>query len=188
MGQQMNQSGFRLGDFDLESLKAGFVDGLAKKDAVLTPEQLREAEGEIQALLSRRHEERLAEKKAEGDAWLKENAKKEGIKTLAQGLQYKVLKSGNGKSPARTDTVRVHYTGKLTNGQVFDSSVQRGQPAEFGVGQVIAGWTMALQKMKVGDKWMLYIPSELAYGERGSRGAIGPNEVLIFEVELLDIL
>jgi len=125
--------------------------------------------------------------KEKGELWLKQNAKKEGIKEMESGIQYKVLKSGKGGSPSESDTVKVHYTGTLTNGTEFDSSVKRGTPAEFRVGQVIKGWQMALQEMKVGDKWMLYIPSDLAYGERGSRGAIGPNEVLIFEVELLGI-
>ena len=119
--------------------------------------------------------------------FLADNAKKEGVKTLEGGVQYKVLKAGNGATPKPTDTVSVHYTGKLIDGTVFDSSVQRGQPASFQVNQVIQGWQMALQKMKVGDKWMLYIPSDLAYGERGSAGAIGPNEVLVFEVELLGV-
>ncbi|MCL4137971.1 UNVERIFIED_CONTAM: hypothetical protein GTU68_042344 [Idotea baltica] len=125
--------------------------------------------------------------KEKGELWLKQNAKKEGVKEIEGGVQYKVLKAGKGGSPSESDTVRVHYTGTLTNGKEFDSSVKRGEPAEFRVGQVIKGWQMALQKMKVGDKWMLYIPSDLAYGERGSRGAIGPNEVLVFEVELLGI-
>ncbi len=188
VGQQMSQSGFQLTDLDLDALKAGFADGLAGKEPALTAEQLRETQGKIQALLEMRQQEMLAQKKEEGQKWLAENAKKEGVKALEQGLQYKVLTAGKGASPTAADTVRVHYTGKLTNGEVFDSSVERGQPAEFRVGQVIPGWTMALQKMKVGDKWMLYIPSDLAYGERGSQQTIGPNEVLIFEVELLDIL
>ena len=188
VGQQMSRSGFKLGDFDLDALKAGFADGLAQKEPALTEDELKATEGKIQALLGQRHKEMLAAKKAEGLKWLADNAKKEGVKSLANGLQYKVLKSGKGESPSAVDTVRVHYTGKLTNGKMFDSSVQRGQPAEFEVGRVIPGWTMALQKMKVGDKWMLYIPSDLAYGEQGSRGAIGPNEVLVFEVELLGIL
>ena len=99
-----------------------------------------------------------------------------------------MVKEGEGASPTAEDTVAVHYTGKLTNGEVFDSSVERGQPAKFPVGRVIQGWQMALQKMKVGSKWMLYIPPELAYGENGSPPKIGPNEVLVFEVELLEIL
>jgi FKBP-type peptidyl-prolyl cis-trans isomerase FklB len=121
--------------------------------------------------------------------YLQENGKKEGIKTLASGLQYKVLTAGTGKSPTAEDVVQVHYTGTLIDGTKFDSSVDRGEPAEFSVGQVIPGWRQALQEMKEGDKWMLYIPPQLAYGERGAPGgAIGPNEALIFEVELIKVV
>ncbi|MGV3532261.1 MAG: FKBP-type peptidyl-prolyl cis-trans isomerase [Chthoniobacteraceae bacterium] len=124
---------------------------------------------------------------AKGETYLKENGKKEGVKTLPSGLQYKVVKEGSGKSPKATDTVSVHYRGTLIDGTEFDSSIKRGEPAEFPVNRVIKGWTEALQLMKEGDKWMLYIPSHLAYGERGAGGAIGPNETLIFEVELLKV-
>jgi FKBP-type peptidyl-prolyl cis-trans isomerase FklB len=154
----------------------------------LSDDQLREVAERFQKLVNNRFGERMDQKKAEGQAWLKQNLQKEGVKELAGGLQYKVLEEGDGPSPSPSDNVRVHYTGKLLNGKVFDSSVKRGEPAEFVVGQVIKGWQMALQQMQVGDKWMLYIPPELAYGERGSRPAIGPNEVLVFEVELLEIL
>jgi FKBP-type peptidyl-prolyl cis-trans isomerase len=123
----------------------------------------------------------------EGDDFLTANGKKEGVKTLPSGLQYKVIKSGTGRSPKATDTVKVHYNGTLTDGTVFDSSVQRGEPATFPVNQVIPGWTEALQLMKEGDKWQLYIPSKLAYGEQGAGGKIGPNSALIFDVELLSI-
>ncbi len=129
----------------------------------------------------------VAESKKKGQEYLVANSKKEGVKQLKGGVQYKVIDEGKGESPELTDTVKVHYTGRLIDGTMFDSSVQRGEPATFRVGQVIKGWQMALQEMKVGDKWMLYIPSELAYGEQGSAGAIGPNEVLVFEVELLAI-
>ena len=121
-----------------------------------------------------------------GEAFIAANAKKEGVKTTASGLQYKVIKTGTGASPKLTDTVKVHYHGTLIDGTVFDSSVQRGEPVTFPVNGVIPGWTEALQLMKVGDKWQLVIPAKLAYGEDGS-GPIGPNSVLIFEVELLDI-
>lgn len=131
-------------------------------------------------------EESLANKKA-ADDFLTANAKKEGVKVLPSGLQYKILVEGNGKKPKLTDKVRVHYHGTLTNGEVFDSSVNRGEPAEFGVNQVIAGWVEALQLMSEGSKWRLYIPSELAYGERGA-GSIPPNSALIFDVELLNVL
>jgi FKBP-type peptidyl-prolyl cis-trans isomerase FklB len=123
----------------------------------------------------------------EGEAFLTANAKKEGVKTTASGLQYRVSKSGAGKSPKATDSVKVHYHGTLIDGTVFDSSIERGMPITFAVNGVIAGWTEALQLMKEGDKWTLYIPSKLAYGERGPGGKIGPNSTLIFEVELLSV-
>jgi FKBP-type peptidyl-prolyl cis-trans isomerase len=123
---------------------------------------------------------------ATGEKFLKENASKEGVKTLPSGLQYKVLKEGTGKSPKAADTVVTHYRGTLINGTEFDSSYKRNEPAEFPVNRVIKGWTEALQLMKEGSKWMLFVPSDLAYGPSGTPGGpIGPNETLIFEVELL---
>ncbi len=123
-----------------------------------------------------------------GEAFLIENAKKEGVKTLPSGLQYRVLKEGDGKHPTKADQVVVHYKGTLIDGREFDSSHKRGEPAKFGVTQVIAGWTEALQLMKEGSKWMIYVPWQLAYGEKGSGKLIGPRETLIFEVELIAIL
>lgn len=123
-----------------------------------------------------------------GKAYLEANKAKEGVQVTASGLQYKVLKEGSGARPVRTDKVKVHYTGKLIDGNIFDSSVQRGEPAEFGVTQVIPGWVEGLQLMNVGSKYEFTIPSELAYGERGAGGAIPPNAVLVFEVELLAIV
>jgi len=124
-----------------------------------------------------------------GKKWLAENKEKDGVVTTASGLQYKVLKSGSGTvHPAKSDQVKVHYRGTLTNGKEFDSSYSRGQPATFGVGQVIAGWTEALQLMVVGDEWEVYIPSDLAYGARGAGKDIGPNSALVFKVELLEIV
>jgi FKBP-type peptidyl-prolyl cis-trans isomerase FklB len=122
-----------------------------------------------------------------GETFLAQNAKKEGVVTTASGLQYKVIKSGMGESPRPTDTVKVHYHGTLIDGTVFDSSVQRGQPISFPVNGVIPGWVEALQLMKVGDKWQLFIPARLAYGDRSPGPAIPPNSALIFEVELLGI-
>jgi FKBP-type peptidyl-prolyl cis-trans isomerase FklB len=122
-----------------------------------------------------------------GAAFLAENAKKDGVTTTASGLQYKVIKSGTGESPKLSDTVKVHYQGTLIDGTVFDSSIQRGQPISFPVGRVIPGWVEALQLMKVGDKWQLFIPAKLAYGDQSPTPAIPPNSVLIFEVELLGI-
>lgn len=123
-----------------------------------------------------------------GEAFLSENAKREGIKVTESGLQYEVLESGKGDSPKASDNVEVHYTGKLIDGTVFDSSVERGVPASFGVTQVIPGWVEALQLMHEGDKWRLYIPSDLAYGPNGAGGVIGPNMTLIFNVELLRVI
>ena len=123
-----------------------------------------------------------------GEAFLTENAKREGIEVTESGLQYEVLESGKGDSPKASDNVEVHYTGKLIDGTVFDSSVERGVPASFGVTQVIPGWVEALQLMHEGDKWRLYIPSDLAYGPNGAGGVIGPNMTLIFDVELLRVI
>ena len=131
----------------------------------------------------------MAEQNAkEGAEFLAANAKKEGVQTTASGLQYLVLKSGDGPMPKESDTVKTHYHGTLSDGTVFDSSVERKQPASFGVSQVIAGWTEALQLMHVGDKWRLFIPSDLAYGPSARGGKIGPNAVLVFEIELLEIV
>jgi FKBP-type peptidyl-prolyl cis-trans isomerase FklB len=118
---------------------------------------------------------------------MEENGKKEGVITLPSGLQYQIIKTGSGSKPSPTDKVTVHYNGTLIDGKVFDSSVQRGQPAQFPVNQVIPGWTEALQLMPVGSKWKLWIPANLAYGERSPGGVIGPNETLVFDVELISI-
>ena len=123
-----------------------------------------------------------------GEAFLAENGKKEGVKTLPSGLQYRVLKEGDGKHPTKADQVVVHYKGMLIDGTEFDSSHMRGEPAKFGVTQVIKGWTEALQLMKEGSKWMLYIPWRLAYGDKGTGKLIGPNETLVFEVELIAVM
>jgi FKBP-type peptidyl-prolyl cis-trans isomerase FklB len=132
--------------------------------------------------------ERKAKKtKAEGEAFLAENAKKEGVVSLPSGLQYKVVTMGDGVKPKASDKVTTHYHGTLIDGTVFDSSVDRGQPATFPVGGVIKGWVEALQLMPVGSKWILYVPQDLAYGERGAGPSIGPYSTLIFEVELLSI-
>jgi FKBP-type peptidyl-prolyl cis-trans isomerase FklB len=133
-------------------------------------------------------QKKLGEKnKAEGEAFLAENKKKEGVKTLPSGLQYKVIKAGAGKKPKATDTVTVQYRGSLVNGTEFDSSYKRGTPATFPVTGVIPGWTEVLQLMEVGAKWEVVIPSNLAYGERSAGAQIGPNSTLIFEVELISV-
>lgn len=196
VGQQMAQQGFEAGDFTGAGFADGIIDALAGNEPRLSDEQIQQVSQRIQTILETRQEEMMAESRKAGAAnleksklFLEENAKAEGVKSLAGGLQYKVLNEGDGASPKAENVVRVHYTGKLIDGTVFDSSVERGEPAEFGVGQVIAGWQQALQQMKVGDKWMLFIPPQLAYGAQGAPGGrIGPNEALIFEVELLEIV
>ncbi|MDE5942548.1 MAG: FKBP-type peptidyl-prolyl cis-trans isomerase [Muribaculaceae bacterium] len=155
-----------------------------------------EAKAEIQAFFTElekkqraQTEELASQNKALGEAFLTENAKREGVLTLPSGLQYEILTQGDGPMPLASDQVEVHYTGKLIDGTVFDSSVDRGVPATFGVTQVIPGWVEALQLMKAGSKWRLYIPSELAYGPNGAPGSpIGPNATLIFDVELLKVI
>jgi FKBP-type peptidyl-prolyl cis-trans isomerase FklB len=195
IGRQMKNDAMEV---DPELLIRGLRDGLTGAKSPLTDEEMESTFREFQkqmmakeaakALEANPEMKAAADKNAaEGAAFLAENAKKEGVTTLPDGLQYKVLTAGTGPSPKATDTVKTHYKGRLIDGTVFDSSIDRGQPATFGVKQVIAGWTEALQKMKVGDKWELYIPSDLAYGLRGSPPAIGPNAMLIFEIELLGI-
>lgn len=124
----------------------------------------------------------------QGEMFLKMNKERAGVTTLPSGLQYEILKSGEGRRPQATDQVRCHYEGRLVDGTLFDSSIQRGEPAVFGVNQVIAGWVEALQLMSEGDKWKLYIPYQLGYGEQGAGGAIPPYSTLVFEVELLEVL
>lgn len=163
----------------------------AMKD-VLTGAQLQidetEAQAMVQEYLQKKGEERLKNVKAEGEAFLADNAKKEGIVTLPSGLQYQVLHEGNGKSPKATDQVKCHYEGTLINGKVFDSSYRRGEPATFPLNGVIAGWTEGLQLMKEGAKYRFFIPFNLAYGTRGAGQDIPPYATLIFDVELIEVV
>ena len=149
---------------------------------------MEEAQVAMQASEERAIQENVAKAKESGAAYMAENATKDGIKTTDSGIQYEVLTAGTGPSPAATDKVRVHYVGQLTDGTTFDSSVDRGEPAEFGLNQVIPGWTEGVQLMNKGSKFRFVIPSELAYGDQGAGASIGPGETLVFEVELLDIL
>ncbi len=146
-----------------------------------------EAQQVLNDYFTKLQEEQTVAVKAEGEAFLAENAKKEGVVTLPSGLQYKVLNAGAGATPKASDSVECHYEGRLIDGSVFDSSYQRGETATFGVTQVIAGWVEALQLMKEGDKWQLYIPYNLAYGERGAGAQIPPYATLIFDVELVKV-
>lgn len=186
-GANLAQNGIAAGDVKQEEVIKGMLDALSGKDPAVSDEVIQGAMKAFEQKLQARAAEKAKAKMAEGQKYLDDNKKKEGIQVTSTGLQYKIIKSGDGASPKATSEVSVHYEGKLTNGKVFDSSIQRGQPASFPLNRVIPGWTEALQRMKVGDKWQLFIPSNLAYGEEGRAPVIGPNEVLVFEVELLEV-
>lgn len=171
----------------------GMGDAMGDGETKLTEDEARETlmsfQVEMQQKMAERHERDAVENKEKSDAFLAENKAKDGVTVTASGLQYEVITEGEGDvKPSANDRVKVDYTGKLLDDTVFDSSVERGQPAIFPVNRVIPGWTEALQLMTVGSKWKLVIPSELAYGERGAPPRIGPNSVLQFEVELLEIM
>lgn len=172
-------------EVNLDTLRKGIEDALAGNPQ-LDENQMRDAFNQLRTQIQARMAEKGKENKAAGDKFLAENKTKAGVKTTASGLQYKVIEEGSGESPKSGDEVQVKYTGRLIDGTVFDSTEKRGgTPAQFKVGGVIAGWTEALQLMKKGSKWELYIPSQLAYGERAT-GSIPQNSTLIFEVELVD--
>jgi len=178
-------------DVDPDILAKGIKDGFSGGKSLLSEQEVREIMAAFQKEMMAKQEElnkKLGEKnKKEGEGFLAENKKKEGVKTLPSGLQYKVIKAGTGKKPKLTDTVTTHYRGTLIDGTEFDSSYRRGQPATFPINGVIPGWTEALQLMQEGAKWQLFVPPNLAYGERGAGRQIGPNATLIFEVELISI-
>jgi FKBP-type peptidyl-prolyl cis-trans isomerase FklB len=186
-------------ELDMDTYMKGFKAGYAGEKGTMTEQEMREAMQPIQKEIAAKRAEEMKKaaemkkqagekNKADGAAFLAENSKKKGVVSLPSGLQYKIAKEGAGKSPQKTDKVKVHYRGTLINGTEFDSSHKRGEPATFGVDKVIKGWTEALQLMKEGSKWTIYVPSNLAYGERGAPTMIGPNETLIFEVELISVL
>lgn len=176
-------------EIDYAAIAEGIKDSATEAKPRLSEKEVDESLMKLQQLVMSSAEKQAgaeAEKNQKaGDAFLAENGKKDGVKTTASGLEYKVIKSGAGKSPKSTDTVSVNYRGTLISGKEFDAS--DGKPVSFPVNRVIPGWTEALQLMKEGDKWELYIPAKLAYGERGAGPDIGPNSVLIFEVELLEV-
>lgn len=196
IGKNLKKEG---AEVSTSALAMGLEDGFTDKPAQLTDEQIREAMTAFQQKMMAKQQEKMmgaqapkddaaGQKNEEaGTAFLAENAKKSGVKTTDSGLQYIEVSAGKGKSPKATDTVSVNYKGTLIDGTVFDSSYDRGQPASFPVNQVIPGWTEALQLMKEGSKYKLFIPSKLAYGPRGAGEKIGPNSTLIFEVELLKV-
>ena len=178
-------------EIDFEKFLRGIEDSLKDQKSLIDPDEANQIKQEFSRQVQESRTKKMAaiaekNQKAE-EAFLAENKKKEGVITTESGMQYMVLEKGDGPIPQRTDKVKVHYQGTLLDGSEFDSSYKRGQPATFQVGGVIAGWTEALQLMTVGSKYRLFIPSKLAYGNRGAGRSIGPNEMLIFEVELVGI-
>ena len=192
LGIQLGNSLKRVSDsLDRASFIRGLEDMLDGKTPALTEDEIRQALQEFQknmvAKQQKEFQEQSEKNTAQQKAFLEENAKKEGVVALPSGLQYQVITEGSGASPSATDRVKVNYVGTFPDGKEFDSSVKRGTPAEFQVNKVIKGWTEALQNMKTGAKWKLFVPADLAYGAQG-RAGIGPNQMLIFEVELLEVL
>lgn len=182
IAQNLKQQGFK--NLNGDDLASAINDVLADKPTIFSPEEANKCVTEYQQAEAAKA---FAKNKEEGAAFLETNGKRAEVTTLLSGLQYEVINAGTGASPAATDKVTVHYHGTLLDGTIFDSSVDRGEPASFPVNGVIQGWVEALQLMKEGDKWKLFIPADLAYGERGAGKDIGPFATLIFEVELLKI-
>ena len=172
-------------EMNLEAMSAAFRLASLGEEAAMTEEEANTFIGKYFETASTREAQKNLE---EGNAFLEKNKARDGVTTTESGLQYEIITAGTGEKPTAEDQVRVHYHGTLTDGTVFDSSVERGEPVVFGVTQVIPGWTEALQLMPVGSKWKIYLPSEIAYGERGAGRDIGPNTALVFEVELLEIV
>lgn len=180
-----------LKELDVKAFYQGFEDGFGGKESKMTQEEMVASMNALQARKMKEQQDAQAKaleaNQSEGAAYLEQNKAREGVTVTESGLQYEVITKGEGESPDENDKVNVHYHGTLPDGTVFDSSVERGEPISFPVNGVIKGWTEALQLMKVGDKWKLFIPSDLAYGARGAGPKIGPNQVLVFEVELLGV-
>ncbi len=186
MGEQLASNPFD--GMALDVVIAGLNDGFTKAAPSVGNDELRVAFNEIHQRMQAAKQEQFAGQVEEGETFLAKNAERDEITVTDSGLQYEVVNTGEGDTPNASSTVRVHYHGTLIDGTVFDSSYDRGQPAEFPVGGVIKGWTECLQLMKVGDKYRIYVPHDLAYGEQGAGAAIGPYSTLIFDVELLDII
>jgi len=186
MGDQLVSDPFE--GMSSAAVSAGLVDSLEGVESPISQEQFQKAFEEINAIMQAKQAELAKVAGAAGEEFLAENAKKDGIMVTDSGLQYEILVEGDGEKPAAESTVSTHYHGTLIDGTVFDSSVERGQPAEFPVNRVIPGWTEALQMMPAGSKWRLYVPQDLAYGAQGSGAKIAPFSTLIFDVELLEIV
>ena len=185
LGQQVKGQSFP--EFSLDALMIGLSDIFNEKPLRFPEDEMQAAFSAINQQVQAETENAAESNKAAGQAFLEDNAKKEGVITTESGLQYEIITEGTGPKPAQSDMVVTHYHGTLIDGSVFDSSVSRGEPAQFPVNGVIQGWIEALQLMPVGSKWRLTIPSELAYGDQGSAPVIGPGATLIFEIELLEI-
>lgn len=190
VGRQMGEqvAGNPFAGLDKEALIAGVTEALNGQPSEVDQKLLNAAFKEIQSRMATLNANKASAMSVKGEKFLAENAKREEITTTASGLQYEILNQGNDERPSASSTVRTHYHGTLIDGTVFDSSYERGEPAEFPVNGVIAGWTEALQMMGVGAKWRLYLPHQIAYGAQGAGGAIGPYAALVFDVELLAIL
>ncbi|MBA6255311.1 MULTISPECIES: FKBP-type peptidyl-prolyl cis-trans isomerase [unclassified Colwellia] len=186
LGDQLRNNPFK--EFDVSAVQAGLADAIANSASQVSDEDLNAAFSVVSKKMQELEQAAAKEKSAEGEAYLIENAKRDEVTVTESGLQYEVLATGEGEKPTAASMVRVHYHGTFINGDIFDSSLDRGQPAEFPVGGVIPGWTEALQIMAEGSKWRLYVPYHLAYGEQGSQGAIPPYSTLVFDVELLAIV
>lgn len=184
IGQGFKRDGL---DIDTKSMSQAIADVMKNKAPRLSPDEMRSAMEGAQKKLAAARKVKADKAKATGDKYLAANGKKDGVITRKSGLQYKVISTGKGKQPKATDSITAHYKGTLINGTEFDSSYRRGEPATFNVGQVINGWKEILPLMKEGDKWQVFIPSSLAYGERGQGATIGPNETLIFDIELIKV-
>lgn len=183
IGNNFQNSGIK--ELNIEDFVKGLSDVLNETQPAITYDEAKQV---INEFFMELQQEKMEINKKAGEEFLNINRHKAGVVELPSGLQYQVLQKGNGEKPKATDKVKCHYHGTLINGTVFDSSIERGQPAVFGVNQVIPGWVEALQLMEVGSKWRLFIPSNLAYGEHGAGEMIEPNSTLIFDVELLDIV
>ena len=183
IGQQLKS--MNIENFDIKEFSRSIEDVMAGRDTDMTA---REAQVMLSEYFQKKEKEQAEENIAKGKVYLEENGKREGVITTKSGLQYEVLTEGTGKSPKATDKVRCHYEGRLTDGSVFDSSYQRGEPADFGLNQVIAGWTEGVQLMKEGAKYRFHIPYLLGYGERGAGASIPPYATLVFDVELIKVL
>ncbi len=174
-------------DVDIKEFMTGFTDALSSKEIRIQPDQIESVVATVRALFETKMRQLAQENLEKSKKYLDENKVKDGVQTTKSGLQYQVIKSGSGAQPSISDIVSIHYEGKTIDGVVFDSSIERGAPAQFPVGRLVPGFSEALQRMKVGDKWIVTIPPDLGYAEEGSPGAIGPNEVLIFNLELLNV-